>query len=312
VGKAEKRRSGKVRHAAIEERKVVFDDILANSRVARLAKLGYQTEEGRAALHSITTRAVSIPQEWRSEDKRSLRDKEAHIDLFLAALDQMNEFLNVEQTSAWMQFSPSSRLSRRVRRSGPMGAGRVINTLARSQKARPSVHTSPRGDVPLRVARPSLTAPSKDRSSQPFLGDLLDALGVEVDTRRSWEVAEGGTKLDNKPSRYSLSVYDLHRIILAFKAEVPNYRKQLQLEHDPWIRSEHAMLRHAARELNYSIKPFFDKFNTTERKIKFSRYEATSCFIDALYGQWFPETAYNRKKVYQWCRSEASGWWSDH
>jgi hypothetical protein len=90
-----------------------------------LAKLGYRTEEGKAALHSITTRAVSIPQEWLLEDKRSLRDEDAHIDLFAALLGLMDEFLQVEKSTVWMQFASGSRFSRRVQQSKKMGPGRV-------------------------------------------------------------------------------------------------------------------------------------------------------------------------------------------
>ena len=161
----------------------------------------------------------------------------------------------------------------------------------------------------LSVPRPSLTSHTKDRLSQPTgVGNLLHALYVTTTyleaAENDFNVTDENSNKNKSPqaSRYRLSIYDLNRIIVDFKAAAVELREKLKKEHDNSIGAGNAILRHAANNLNASVEIFSSDFRAPSRKIRFDRYAAVSDFIDVLYGKSFTVSNYSPRQIYTWCR----------
>jgi hypothetical protein len=111
------------------KRKIWFDQIVSSSRIAALADRAYQSSDGQHALQSIASRAVSIPEEWFSEDKRIWSDKEAYLKIFSEILDALDKFLTIEKTVGWTKFEPGA-LAKRLKQA-KVGPWRLLDELSR-------------------------------------------------------------------------------------------------------------------------------------------------------------------------------------
>jgi hypothetical protein len=266
------------------ERKIWFDQILSSGRIATLADRAYQSFDGQRALEAISSRAVSIPEEWVFEDKRNWSDKEAYLKIFNEILDALDKFLTNEKTVGWRTFTPGA-FAKRVKRP-KVGPWRLLQELSRGGSV---------AGVLNRESVPSLR-------TTPSPGNLLRALQSTLIVADQWDNIAQKNRALRPALRYRLSVYELHRIIIAFKAAFPEYVERLRKEHGEGAKTGEPVLRHAATQLNESLEPFASGFKPPTKAIKFSRYRAISDFIHALYGKSFTDAKFGLQRVHEWCR----------
>jgi hypothetical protein len=108
--------------------------------------------------------------------------------------------------------------------------------------------------------------------------------------------------LYSSPSRYVLSIYELQKIVRAFRQPLEGYIDRLWKEHDPGLMEGHAVLRYTAHSLDKALDRFAAGFKS--KAIKFSRDSAISCFIGVLYGEHYSDMdAFEPRRVNAWCRA---------
>jgi hypothetical protein len=232
----------------------------------------------------MARRAVSIPEEWFSEEKRIWSDKEAYLSIFREILDKLDNFLTIEKTVRRTEFE-SGAFAKRLKRSKG-GPWRFLHSWVRSGSVAGVLE-----QVQVPIFR-----------TQPTPGNLLGQLRSSVIVADRWDNIEQNAPTRVLPVRYRLSVYELHRIVLAFKKAYPEYIEGLREEHSEGATTRDTVLRHAATELNKVLEPFAPGFKPPQKAIKFGKNTAISDFLDALYGKSFVPETLSPKRVHDWCR----------
>jgi hypothetical protein len=300
----------------IIDRKVSFDRLLSTAALVTLVTRAYETDSGCKALQAMVKEAVCIPECWHSLDKRMWGDKETYLRHFESLLRDLEEFLNIETVGApwttdpdgnvvqlWTEFK--SRAMTRTARS-TLGKSKLLRELSRREE-KPEAGPGDRARAFNVAAKPPPEKGPDWWRSQPMRGNLLADLRSSIISTGRWDSFDHrGALIETSNNRHVLSVYDLQKIIRAFLAPLKTYLDRLRGEHDPGLMRGNGVLRFTAQRLNKALDPFTAEFAANPKVIKFSRYGAISCFIDALYGEHYTrKVAFEPRRIHAWCRTRA-------
>ena len=298
----------------IEDRKIYFDRILSNVDLARLATRGYETLPGQKVLQAMVAEAVCIPECWQLDDKRSWSDRETYLRLFGNILTDLGKFLNIETSGApstrgthgeyvpvWTEFEPGA--SARAARTH-LGSSTLLEELSKRADGFETGQVD-RVRAFRQVARPSPDSAPTTWRAQPMRGNLLVDLRSNVISSSQWDKVDNlGVLVKSSPGRYVLSIYDLQKIIRAFRKPLEKHLNSSRRKHDSGVMEGHAVLRYTARTLDKMLNRFTKDFQSKPKTINFSRYGAISCFIGALYGEHYSRgEVFEPRRVHAWCRS---------